>query len=38
MLMIPACATLVLCIASGMIGFGLTALIEVFKPTTTHTN
>lgn len=37
-MLIPFSATLVLCIASGMIGFGLTALIEVFKPTnTTHT-
>lgn len=37
MLMIPACATLVLCIASVMLGAGITGHILLSKPTT-HTN
>jgi hypothetical protein len=36
--MTPLWATIALCIASGMMGYGFTALIAVFKPTTTHTN
>jgi hypothetical protein len=36
--MVPLWATLTLCIASAMIGFGLPALVEVFKPITTQTN
>jgi hypothetical protein len=37
-MMIPASATIVLCIACMMIGYGLDALIDLFKPHTSHTN
>jgi hypothetical protein len=35
--MVPLWATLTLCIASGIFGFTLPALIEAFKQTTTQT-